>query len=45
MPTKQNTIKWSLEEIRDILEKKESIKIEKLKLSYHGAKAVIKRNI
>ncbi|MEE9525054.1 MAG: hypothetical protein V3V78_00425 [Candidatus Woesearchaeota archaeon] len=45
MPTKENTIKWSSEEIKDILEREEKITIENLILSHYGVKAIVKKRI
>ncbi len=42
MPTKENIVNWTNEELKEILERKENINIEKLTLSHHGAKAIIK---
>ena len=42
MPIKQNIIYWTNRELKEILERKENIKIEKLILSHYGARAIIK---
>lgn len=38
----EHTIKWTKDEIWQILERKAGIEIESLSLSHHGAKAKIK---
>ena len=42
MPLKENTIKWTPEEIKNILERKENIKIDKIILSHYGIRAIVK---
>lgn len=45
MPEKEHTMTWKPDEIKELLERKEDITIEKLTLSHYGVTAIIKQNI